>query len=63
MKSSDDLLFEIREIASLQLNEANSVVVDDIKKSNLPHDVKKNLITAFENNSYAEALRIVSELK
>lgn len=57
----DDLFFEIREIASLQLGEASSVVIEDIKKSTLPPKLKESLIHAFQNNQYSEALRIISQ--
>lgn len=59
---NDDLLFEIREVASLQLNEADSVVIEDIKKSNLSSQLKISLIAAFQRHSYQDALRMVSEL-
>ena len=57
----DDLIFEIHEIATFQLNEARSVVIEDIEISTLPPQVKGNLIKAFQNNNYQDVLRIISQ--
>lgn len=56
----DDLIFEIREVARLQLKEGVPRVVEDIQQSTLPLTTQSSLIQALQQEDYA---KVLEELK